>query len=513
MAATATPGPYKGADIQAAYQAIYGGLPASMMDLKSGNLLPQYQEQGFQPGQVLTTPTGQEIQASQLMSMYQSAQAAQQAKAAQQAQAATAGGGTAQAYASPAFTGNYASALGTQSYLGTGTSAGASMANGSPVISTGQVLYNQSGAPLTAAQTAQMMSLYGQYQAGDMRAGNQAVQLARSLGLGNLDQAVSNLQNQTGPNASTNTTQPETAALQQMQQIDPASEALRTQLSQSYLTPLQQAQNPTAQQYQNYLDIYKQVDPEQYAQQQGLATSMDSYLKSVQDQYALGSQLDPVTARQVEQQTRAGQAARGNVYGTPQMAEEAMTTGQAGLALQQQRLGNLQTALGAQQGYLGSGLGLGSTAMNLYQQGLQNTANAQAGALSYLNSGQTPYQAGSAYVNQANQNAAMAAQGGPQYNPSALGSSYGAAQIPQYGLDIGQQAQNWYNSFSAYGGAGTPTKNKGAAAASGAATGALSGAIGGATIGSAVPVVGTLAGAAIGAVGGGVLGGAGGYFS
>src|SRR6267378_7558930 len=36
-------------------------------------------------------------------------------------------------------------------------------------------------------------------------------------------------------------TQPETRGLQQLAQIDPASEALRTALSQSYLTPLQQA--------------------------------------------------------------------------------------------------------------------------------------------------------------------------------------------------------------------------------------------------------------------------------
>ena len=399
------------------------------------------------------------------------------------------------------------------------------MANGSPVISSGQVLYKPDGTPVTAAQTAQMMSLYSQYQGGNMQAGAAAAQLAHSLGLENLDTAVSNLQNQTGPNAPTNTVQPETAALQQIAGIDPASEALRTAVSNSYLTPLQQAsqnlnQQPTAANYQSYLDLFKQVDPEEYAQRASLATSMDSYLKQAQDQAALGSQLDPVTARQVEQQTRLGQAARGNVYGTPQMVEEAMTTGQAGLALQQQRQAQLGTALGAQQSYLGAGLGLGDTAMGLYQQGLSNQQqrlanlqSLQSGALSYLGSGQTPYQTGASYVNQANQNAAMAAQGGPQYNPSALGAGYGAAQIPQYGLDIGQQAQNWYNSFSAYGGGTTPTKNKGAAALSGAATGALSGAVGGATLGSVVPGVGTLIGAGVGAVAGGALGGAGGYFS
>jgi hypothetical protein len=269
------------------------------------------------------------------------------------------------------------------------------------------------------------------------------------------------------------TVQPETTALAQQAQIDPTSEALRNQLAASYAAPLSRATTPSAADYQSYLTQFQQLDPEEYAQRQGLATSMDSYLKQAQAQNALGSQLDPVTARQVEQQTRLGQAARGNVYGTPQMVEEAMTTGQAGLALQQQRMQNLQGALGQQQSYLGAGLGLGDTAMGLYQQGLANRTAAQQGALSYLGSGQTPYQTGASYVNQANQNAAAAAQGGPVYQPAALGAGYQAAQIPQYGLDIGQQSQNWYNSLSAYNpSATTPQKNK----AVGAATEALSGA-------------------------------------
>lgn len=336
-----------------------------------------------------------------------------------------------------------------------------------------------------------------------MRAGAQAAQLAHSLGVENLDTAVANLQNQTGPNAPANTAQPETAALQQIAGIDPASETLRQAVANSYLTPLQQAQTPSAADYKTYLTQFKQLDPEEYAQRQGLATSMDSYLKQAQDQAALGSQLDPVTARQVEQQTRLGQAARGNVYGTPQMVEEAMTTGQAGLTLQQQRQAQLGTALGAQQSYLGAGLGLGDTAMALYQQNRSNLQNAQGGALSYLGSGQTPYQVGSNYVNQANQNAAVAAQGGPVYNPASLGSSYGAAQIPQYGLDIGQQSQNWYNSLQAYsGGQGGSTPNKGAQAAAGALGGAASGAMTGAAAGP----YGALIGAGVGAVAGGVKG-------
>ena len=301
---------------------------------------------------------------------------------------------------------------------------------------------------------------------------------------------------------------PETQAQKQLAQIDPQSEALRSQLAASYQDP-NTAANPTAAQYQSYLNTFQQVDPTEYAERQNLASGMDSYLKQMQDQNALGSQLDPVTAHQVEQQTRAGQAARGNVYGTPQMVEEAMTTGQAGLALQQQRQAALSSALGQQQSYLGSGLGLGDTAMSLYQQGLSNKSNAQQNALSYLSSGQTPYQVGSAYLNNAQGNAANAAQGGPVYNPASLGAgNLGTAQqAPQYGLDVGAQSQNYFNSLNnAYGGnqAGAG-KNQTVSAA----TGALSGAASGATAGSAAGPYGTVIGGAVGAVAGGL----GGYYS
>ena len=320
---------------------------------------------------------------------------------------------------------------------------------------------------------------------------------------------------------------PETQALKQMAQIDPASEALRQSVASSYLPQLNQisglvsqvtGQAPTS--AADALAKYQQLDPQGYAAMQQLGGSESSYLKQATDQLNLGSQLDPVTARQVEQQTRLAQAARGNVYGTPQMAEEAMTTGQAGLALQQQRQQAAQAAQGNMQSYLTSGATLGATGQGLYNQGLSNQVtalglqqNANQAALGYLGSGQTPYQTGASYLNQANMNAANAAQGGPVYQPAALGASTQAAQIPQYGLDIGQQSQNWYNSLQAYNGGGLPTKNKGVAAATGAATGALSGAVGGATIGSSVPGLGTLAGAAIGAGAGALTGGAGGYFS
>jgi hypothetical protein len=298
-------------------------------------------------------------------------------------------------------------------------------------------------------------------------------------------------------------TNPETMALKQMGQIDPTSEALRTSLGQSYADTLAKAQKPQAADYQSYLDLFKQVDPEEYAQRAGLATSMDSYLKQVQDENALGSQLDPVTQMQVEQQARKAQADRGNLYGSGQAAVEAMTTGQAGQALKQQRLTNLQTALGGQQSYLGAGLGLGDTAMNLYQQGLGNKAAAQQGGLSYLTSGATPYQAGQTYLSNAEGAAANAAQGGPQYNPSALGAgNLGTSQqAPQYGLDVGSQAQNYFNLLNNSGAAGAPQKNRTAAAAGGAISGAVAG----------IPLAATTYGGSV--VGGAIAGGLGGYYS
>jgi hypothetical protein len=339
---------------------------------------------------------------------------------------------------------------------------------------------------------------------------------------------------------------PEQNALGMMAQIDPTGEALRQQLGQSYLSQLQGTPMPTAPtmaqgpafaggqapasaDVQSYLDLYKQIDPEGYAQHQQLATSMDQYVQQMQTQAALGTQLDPQTQREIEQATRQAQAARGNVYGTPQLTAEAMTRGQAGMAIQLQRQQQLAGALGQQQGYLSSGLGLGDIANNLYQQGFQRNLSsyqaqqqaiqaqnqqalnlygsqlsarnaAQSGSLGYLGSGQTPLGASMGYLGAAEAAAGSAAQGGPQYQPGALGGTYtgaGTSQFPQYGLNTSQLANQWYNSMNAYnqptGGGGS---NQMANAGVGAATGALSGAI----TGMAGGPVGALAGGAVGAL-------------
>jgi hypothetical protein len=355
------------------------------------------------------------------------------------------------------------------------------------------------------------MGLYSAYEGGNAQSGQALLQWLGGMGMnpGQLNTAVANLRGGTGPNAPSQIggaaaggapqPQPESVALQQMAQIDPQSEALRQALSGSYLGTLQQGLNaPSAAQMQSYLQTYGQVDPTMLAARQQLGGALAQ-------QSALGTQLDPEMQREIEQQVRGSQAARGNVYGTPQLVEEAMTRGQAGLALEQQR----QSAL---QSFLSSGQDIGSTALGLYQQGLANYRQAQQAALGYLGSGQTPYQAGAGYLNTAEQRAASAAGGGPTYQPQGPSGYYtgaGTSSFPQYGIDMSQLANQWmqglnYGQYQAYG--LTPQqRNKGGAAA----TGALSGAASGALAGSSIPVIGTAGGAVIG----GILGGAGGYFS
>ena len=284
--------------------------------------------------------------------------------------------------------------------------------------------------------------------------------------------------------------QPESVALQQMAQIDPASEALRQAVAQSYLTPLQQAGAPTAAQFQSYLDLYKQIDPTSFAATQQLGSDLAA-------QEALGTQLDPATQRDVEQATRRAQGVRGNVYGTPQLVEEAMTRGQAGLALQQQR----QQAL---QSYLASGVTPGQTALNLWNQQQNQLRAAQGAAVGYLGSGQTPYQAGASYLNTAENRAASAAQGGPVYSPQSPSSYYtgaGASSYPQYGLDMSQLAGSWYNNINSANLQRYNLQQAYSQKSGGASGGMIGGGIGtalGGIVGSIVPGVGTAIGGALG---------------
>jgi len=296
---------------------------------------------------------------------------------------------------------------------------------------------------------------------------------------------------------------PEQTALSQMAQIDPATEALRKQLAGSYAAPFSQATGaPNAAMLQSYLTAYKQLDPQSYATMQALGQQVGGDL-------ALGSTLDPTTQTQIEQAARAAQGARGNVYGVAPAVQEALTQGQAGLALRQQRQQ-------AAQSYLSSGLTPASTALNLYQQQLGNLRQAQAGAMSYLGSGQTPYQAGAGYLANAINMGSQASAGGPVYQPTGITQSPSPYSYlnPTYGLSMGQQANQMYNSMlQSYGmqQAGQGGGGMGSAAA-GALGGAASGAMSGAMLGSVVPGIGTAVGAVAGGLLGGLGGGAKGYF-
>jgi hypothetical protein len=329
----------------------------------------------------------------------------------------------------------------------------------------------------------------------------------------------------------TRPTQPETMALEQMAQIDPQTEALRQGLAQSYLSPLQTAGNvpmprapqwgpPSAADIQSYLNLYGQVDPTGLAARQQLGTALAQ-------ESALGTQLDPETLREITQGTREGQIARGNIYGTPALVQEAMTRGEAGLAMQQQR----QQAL---QSYLSSGQDIGSVANQLYQAGLANYANqynqylggwsagqqnlraAQSAAGGYLGSGVTPYQAAAGYLNTAQNQAASAAQGGPVFSPQGPSGYYtgaGTSSFPQYGLDISQLSNQWlqglnYGQYAGYNAQLAAAGGRsGGISGMGAAKGAIGGAASGALAGAAAGGIGAIPGALIGAIGGG-LGGA-----
>src|SRR5206468_8530278 len=175
------------------------------------------------------------------------------------------------------------------SYLGGGT-AGGQMADGTSGPIGQSALVMPGGGALTPAQTKQVMDLYTAYEGGDAQAGQALVRWTQGMGIntGQLNTAVANLRAGTGPNAPVGsqigaTTQPETAALRQMAQIDPTSEALRAGLGQSYLASLgagpdlsRGAAAPAASDVQSYLDLYKQIDPEGYAQRAALAGQMGS---------------------------------------------------------------------------------------------------------------------------------------------------------------------------------------------------------------------------------------------
>lgn len=114
---------------------------------------------------------------------------------------------------------------------------------------------------------------------------------------------------------------------------------------------------------------------ELYAKAQALDTSANDKstealgraFDQAQQEYALGSKLDADSERELMNQTRAGQAARGNYLGDAAAVAEATTLGQAGQAMKQQRLSNL---LGIQEKVFGQTGALRNEARTAQQQQL-----------------------------------------------------------------------------------------------------------------------------------------------
>ena len=75
---------------------------------------------------------------------------------------------------------------------------------------------------------------------------------------------------------------------------------------------------------------FKAANPE-------LAGLLDEFSKQAQSELAAGTSLTPDLRREVEQSIRAGQSARGMGFGNSDLLQEAMTSGAAGLALQDRR--------------------------------------------------------------------------------------------------------------------------------------------------------------------------------
>jgi hypothetical protein len=263
---------------------------------------------------------------------------------------------------------------------------------------------------------------------------------------------------------------------------------MRAQLATGFGETLKQGKNLTPALFKSYLDREAALDPKAAAARAALESQ-------VYGDVALGAQLDPATLREIQQQVRAAETARGNVRGVAPAALEAMTTGQAGLALRQQRQ---QAALQ----YLQSGQSASERARALFSQEQTYLQNVRQQALGYLGSGQTAYDVGSRYLAGAEQAAAGAAAGGVM--PAGQSIYGGLPQTTYSPMGIAQTYESGVRDYMRLGvgsSGGSPNKT------AGALTGALGGAASGAAAGAAFGGWGAIPGAIIGGVMGGVGGG------
>ena len=88
-------------------------------------------------------------------------------------------------------------------------------------------------------------------------------------------------------------------------------------------------------------DLYAKAQALDTSAQDGSTAALGKAFDQAQSEFALGSQLDPDSERELMNQARAGQVARGNYLGDAAAVAEATTLGQAGQAMKQQRLSNL----------------------------------------------------------------------------------------------------------------------------------------------------------------------------
>ena len=154
---------------------------------------------------------------------------------------------------------------------------------------------------------------------------------------------------------------PEIVAIQQ--QYQPQETATQTarldDLARAYLARGQTYGQDTA---RARMDTARAYDPQQTAVR-------DAYGKMVAEDLALGNQLSDEQQRQVQQATRAGQAARGNIRGAAPTAQETMRTFLAGQGLKNQRMGAAYQYGQSTHPYMSAGGGVGTGAGGSYGGG------------------------------------------------------------------------------------------------------------------------------------------------
>lgn len=117
--------------------------------------------------------------------------------------------------------------------------------------------------------------------------------------------------------------------------IDQSVEAARAQLD--FMDETAQAQYDLQQKFgaqfiDQQLEFLKQSDPIGFQMREDMGRKILSE--------GFGTNLSPSQTQEVQQSARAGQSARGNIFGAAPAAAEAMQVGDAGYRLQQQRLAN-----------------------------------------------------------------------------------------------------------------------------------------------------------------------------